>query len=287
VSQKQVFRAPAKISVACPHCGATQKESIHAQTTLCRSCGEHFQIGTVPAPAARTPHAGPGGTGMSILATLARWLPKVRIGERNIRCYQCGHGQKVSTSAKSTMCAKCNSYIELQDYKITSAFSRLLRTQGRLVLTAKGDLASTKAYCSSALIEGNIRGQLFCSGTLEIRRKGRINGAIEADHVLIGRKADVELVRPLHVGQLDVAGRLSADIRAVSGVKISSKGKLRGTVVARSFSVDKGGEFHGQLTIGIPDMSGAELFGGVPDSKENPQLDLELPLQQPLPETGA
>ncbi len=264
-----------------------QVESVYAQTTLCRNCGEHFSVGQTSSSGKPTGTADPSrGFGSMMWATLGRWLPKVRIGERNIRCYQCGHGQRVSTSAKSTMCAKCNSYIEMQDYRITGAFSRLLRTQGRVVVTAKGDLASTKVYCSSALIEGSVRGQLCCSGTLDIRRKGKINGAIEADHVVIGRKADVDFARPLHVGQLEIAGRLRGDILAAGGVKISSKGNLTGTVVARSFSVDKGGEFHGQLTIGMPDMSAAELFGGDPGSKEHSQLDLELPLH-PASETGA
>jgi cytoskeletal protein CcmA (bactofilin family)/ribosomal protein S27E len=52
-----------KAQVLCPHCGATQVESVYAKTTICRSCGRGFKIRAgaskpvAPAPKAARPGA--------------------------------------------------------------------------------------------------------------------------------------------------------------------------------------------------------------------------------------
>ncbi len=201
---------------------------------------------------------------LGLFASLARRFTAPR--ERRIRCFQCRHTQIVSTSATSTICPRCSSYIELQSYKISSAFSRTLRTQGEIVVTPTGELGSSKAYCSSAIIQGNVRGNLICSGEVDVRRRGKISGVIESDKVIIHKRSMVEFVRVMKVHDLEVNGRLDANIIASGTVHISSKGWLKGEVQALGFNVEKGGEFHGSLVIGkqaTPEQG--ELLTSEPD----------------------
>ena len=56
------------------------------------------------------------------------------------RCFECAGEREVPKTATSTLCPKCGAYIDLQDYKISSIYTRSIRTGGRLIITNKGDL---------------------------------------------------------------------------------------------------------------------------------------------------
>ena len=83
-----------------------------------------------------------------------------------VECFECKAKHEVSSAATSTNCPKCSAHIDLRDYKITTSFSRSIRTHGEIHITAKGDLSSTNVICRSALIEGKLR------GNLQLRRNG-------------------------------------------------------------------------------------------------------------------
>src|SRR5439155_1312618 len=83
-------------------------------------------------------------------------------------------------TATSTICPACSAHIDLRDYKISSGFSRTIRTCGNVYLTAKGDLSSSSVICRAALIEGKLRGDLHCVGTATINYAGKIPGRITA-----------------------------------------------------------------------------------------------------------
>ena len=114
-----------------------------------------------------------------------------------VECFECKAKQEVSGTASSTICPACSAHIDLQDYKITTSFSRTIRTQGEVHLTAKGDLSSSSVICRSALIEGKLRGNLQCSDSATINFNGKIPGRLIARHAVIERKADVQFFRRL------------------------------------------------------------------------------------------
>jgi cytoskeletal protein CcmA (bactofilin family) len=140
--------------------------------------------------------------------------------------------------------------MDLRDYKISTAFSRAIRTHGEIHVTSSGDLSSSSVVCRSATIEGKLRGSLQCIEKVEFRAPAKVQGKLTAAAVLIGKKANVQFFRQLQVGSIEVRGKMSGEIVAETVVTIRSGGTLDGNVVARSINVEKGGTFSGQLVIG-------------------------------------
>lgn len=274
-------RSPAKIRVTCKHCGSEQLESQFVKSTVCRTCGAYFDV-KISKEKEGAKAGTPAGAGIQpvkktgMFATmLGGLLPKT--GVYTVECYDCGHRHQVSHSAKSTICTRCSSYMDLQHYKITGPFSRNLKTQGKLTITAKGDFHGAQAIVRDALIVGELRGNLICRGEVRIKKKGKIFGGIDAELIYVEKKSDLLFMRSPHVKNLHVEGRVIASrIYSTGKVSIGKRGFLEGEVIARSFSVEKGGEFSGMLKIGEFDSEevlahlGIEPPGGDDDDRDSP-----------------
>ena len=232
----------AKITVACPACGATQQEPEHARSTFCRKCGKHIGLLKEAEKPAAAEEEGSG-----FMGRLTRLFQ--RDEARHINCLFCNAGQTVSSLAKSGSCVQCGHYLDFRDFKIDGNFSKSIETHGTITITRSGELASSRVACSSAVVLGKVNGNLVCSNTARVRTKGRVLGSIQARQLIIEKKADVEFVRPLHVGSAEINGKISARIFADS-VAINKDGALEGEVTAKSIKIERGGIFHGNLIIG-------------------------------------
>jgi len=251
--------SPAKVSVECPHCGFKQMEYVAAKSTLCRQCGRYFSP-SAPKPGLklRTKEQAAATPGPFGLRKLEGFWNKQRT--RVVACFECKRKHEVSDAAISTNCPGCSAHIDLRDYKITTSFSRSIRTRGEVHLTAKGDLSSTSVICKSALLEGKLRGNLQCEESATINLIGKIPGRLIANYVSVERKADVQCFRRVRVANIDIKGRMSGEIIATGGVNIHKTGVLDGDVTAKSITIDKGGIFFGQLVIGQADLTQAGLL---------------------------
>ncbi len=252
---------------------------------MCRQCGGSY------APSAPRPESKPKlfAKPLPVAADNSSILSKfeglwARKSNAIVECFDCQAKQEVSGTASSTICPACSAHIDLQDYKVTTSFSRTIRTQGEVHLTPKGDLSSSSVICRSALIEGKLRGNLQCSGLATINFNGKIPGRLTARQVIIERRADVQFFRRLNVGTIEIRGRMSGEIIAESEVTIRRGGSLDGDVTARSISVEKGGMFSGQLIIGQGALMQGELLpivapaAGLSEKAEAPTV-----VTQPLP----
>jgi cytoskeletal protein CcmA (bactofilin family) len=229
------------MAAVCPHCGFTQEESIAAKTTFCRKCQGHYSLER-PLAGERSIVKEPG-----LLSRMVRYFTGPK--EREIVCFSCSHKQVLSTEAQSTMCPSCGAYVDLRDFKITGPFGRSVQTAGEVSVSAKGDVTSTRLMCGSATIEGSLRGCIVCTGTASLFVKGRMPGLLEAAHVLVERKADIEFVRVLKTKLFELNGKARARV-AADKVVINKGGWLEGVVYARAIVVEKGGVFTGDLHIG-------------------------------------
>jgi cytoskeletal protein CcmA (bactofilin family) len=128
------------------------------------------------------------------------------------------------------------------------------------IITNKGDLNSNRAICDYAEIQGTMRGNLICSGEVHIRLKGKLSGSIEAKSVHIDKKCEADFVRPIRAELVDIEGIISARIISTGKVVIQKTGRLTGAVFGRGFTVEKGGEFFGELSIGKVEMTQGELL---------------------------
>lgn len=257
-------KSPAKLSVDCPHCGFKQLEYAAAKNTLCRQCGKHFLVSGESV-------ANKPGSLEARAATAAEQLIS-RVGEiwrqgiwrrpriNSVACYDCGTVQELNSAASSTICPSCSVHMDLRDYKITTVFSRAVRTHGNVYVTSAGDLSSSSVICRTAIIEGKLRGTLQCHERLEFRSSAKVQGKLAAPLVVIGKKAKVEFYRQLQVGALEIRGRMSGEVVAETFVTIRKSGVLEGNVVARSINVEKGGSFTGQLVIGPKRYEQGELL---------------------------
>src|SRR5438477_8714489 len=161
-----------------------------AKSSICRQCGRYFSP-FAPKPGLKlrvreeAPAAAPASS--SILGKFEDFWKRQHSSV--IECFECKRKQQVCGTATSTICPACSAHIDLRDYKISSGFSRTIRTCGNVHLTAKGDLSSSSVICRAALIEGKLRGDLHCVGTATINYAGKIPGRISAAHIIVERKA--------------------------------------------------------------------------------------------------
>ncbi len=231
-----------RVNVECPHCGFEQLESLAAQSTICRNCSSHFEI---------KPKGGENATRLKVnvnplVGIVKKTSPDV---QRTVACFACGATHKVSSLAKTTLCPSCGAYIDLQDFEINGLFSRSIRTRGRLVVLPRGDLNCAKAVCGSAVVEGRLRGSLVCEGKAVLKCRGKLSGEIEANHLVIERGAEIEFLRPIRAGRIEIMGKASGKFYCGTEVYIYKKGVLVGAVHAKAFVIDQGGIFVGDMEI--------------------------------------
>jgi cytoskeletal protein CcmA (bactofilin family) len=231
-----------------------------AKSTMCRQCGAHF----VPSAPKLEVRLRPKAEAVESVADPSFFGKLEGFWNKHhssvIECFDCKATQEISSAASSTICPKCSKHIDLRDYKISTSFSRSIRTHGQVHLTTKGDLSSSSVTCHSALIEGKMRGNMNCLGTATINFSGKIPGRLTAEHVVVERKSVVQFFRRVQVKSIEIRGRMTGEIIAEGAVIISRNATLDGNVTAKSISVEKGGIFNGQLIIGSAGLTQAELL---------------------------
>ncbi len=174
------------------------------------------------------------------------------------------HGRRSAPRRNRASCPQCGSYIDLRDFKIAGPFGRSIQTQGEVIITPKGDVAAARIACGSALIEGKLKGTLFCTGIARVKLHGRFLGGIEVKKLVVEKNSDVEFMRPIKVGAIDINGKVSGKIVCDGCVTINKGGTLQGTVHARAINFEKGGTFSGELFIGQPESEMTEQLDDAP-----------------------
>src|ERR1041385_1440054 len=140
---------PDRVSLTCPQCGHQQLEPRTAFSSVCKKCGEHLRVQEILNPAPKTTEAAPEE-------------------RKRINCFECGADLEVPLSAESTMCKKCSRYVDLKDYRITSAVSKNFKTKGAFVVEPKGYIFNTEVMVGDAIIKGRFLGKLVADQSLTI-----------------------------------------------------------------------------------------------------------------------
>jgi len=236
-----------KKPVRCPHCSAEQLEPVHAYSTYCRSCGQHFRIRQDNSP----PTSDIPIRRESLIERIAS--KAVKRAPREVYCYACSTTHEASAYTKHTLCPRCGTSIEVADLVVDRPVTRRVDTRGDLTVTKDGFLSNASSICRNAVVEGKISGRLFCVGNLRLNSSERMTAEFIAREVVIERKANCFLNRKLQAADLVVKGRLCADVVCSGTVHIEKKGYLEGNVLARAIDVKKGGWYEGELRIGAPE----------------------------------
>jgi cytoskeletal protein CcmA (bactofilin family) len=257
-----------------------------AKSTMCRQCGSHFAPSAPKLEVRLRPKDEPAEAAAdpSLFQKIEGYWHKHH--NSVIECFDCKAKQEISSAATSTFCPKCSAHIDLRSYKVTTSFSRSIKTQGEIHITAKGDLSSSSVTCRSALIEGKMRGNLNCLGTATINFVGKIPGRLTAENIVVDRKSDVHFFRRIRVKRIEIRGRMTGEVVADGAVVIHRGALLDGNVTAKSISVEKGGIFMGQLIIGSSGLTQAELLPEVkPAPAAAPEEIAPVTVPHPVPAT--
>ncbi len=204
-----------KVLLACPHCGHQQKEPRSAYSTFCKECGRHLRVQDILSPAPQAPAPAPQ--------------------QRRVACFGCGAELEVPASAESTMCRQCSAYVDLHDYRITSAIGKNFKTKGVFVIEPKGCVINTDSIVGDAVIRGQFRGKLAVERSLTIYPTADIKGSLTASHLIIPLGTHFRWPDSLTVGSAEIAGELAANLRARNSVALKSTARLFGDVHALAF----------------------------------------------------
>lgn len=223
-------KKPAKVLLACPHCGHQQAEPPSAISSVCKKCGQHFHVQEVLHPVAKTEVRGPK--------------------QRHITCFECHAELDVPASAESTMCKKCSRYIDLKDYAINSAVSKNFKTKGAFVIEPKGYVFNTEAVVGDAVIKGRLLGKIFAEKSLTIYSGAEIKGSFKTARLIIPEGNYFYWAEPLQLEHAEIAGELVASLHATGTVVLKSTARLFGDLTAKACVVEAGAVLVGNARIG-------------------------------------
>ena len=203
-----------KVLLTCPHCG-------HQQTESRDGLFHHLQE-------MRTTPARPGNSA-SAAARRRHAAPK----QKHITCFECGAELVIPASAESTMCKRCSQYVDLHDYRITTAIAKNFKTKGAFIVELKGYVFNTESIVGDAVIRGKFHGKLAALGSLTIYSTADIKGSLTAAHLIIPAENHFRWPDPIKVGSAEIAGELAANLRAQDTVTLKSTARFFGNVDAK------------------------------------------------------
>jgi cytoskeletal protein CcmA (bactofilin family) len=223
-------KKPAKILLACPHCGNQQAEPPSAISSVCKKCGKHFHVQEVLKPTPKAETRGPD--------------------RRLITCFECHAELDVPASAESTMCKKCSRYVDLKDYVINSAVSKNFKTKGNFVIEPKGYLFNTETLAGNVVLKGRFLGKLFAEQSLTIYSTAEIKGSFKTARLIIPEANHFRSAEPLQVESAEIAGELVGTLKATGTVILKATARMFGDVAAKACVVEAGAIVTGQFRIG-------------------------------------
>lgn len=218
------------VLVACPHCGHQQPEPRAAFSTNCKKCGRHYHVQKALNPAQKK---------------TARALDL-----RRIVCFECGAELDIPVSAESTMCKRCSRYLDLHDYRITSAVSKNFKTKGAFVVEPKGYVFNTETFAGEIVIKGKFHGKLAAEHSLTIYSTAEIKGSFTAAHLIIPAENNFRWPEIIKVGSAEIAGELAASLHATGTVILKSTARFFGNIDAAKLVVEAGAVVVGKMNIG-------------------------------------
>lgn len=218
-----------RVPLTCPHCGHEQLEPRTAFSSVCKKCGQHLRVQEILKPARPAAESAPE--------------------RKTITCFDCGAALEVPVSAESTMCKRCSHYVDLKDYRITSAVSKNFKTKGAFVVEPKGYVFNTEVVVGSAVIRGRLHGKLNADA-LTVYSTAEIKGSFKAAHLIIPAENHFRWKDPISVRSGEIAGELAADLQVEATMVLKSTARLFGNVAAKNLIVEEGAVVVGNIQIG-------------------------------------
>jgi cytoskeletal protein CcmA (bactofilin family)/ribosomal protein S27E len=186
-------RKPSVLEVECPHCHATQSESVAAISTNCRSCGRYFKL----------------------VARTEMRVPRAPKEMREVLCVKCGAMNLVPSAALSTQCTRCSHYLELGNKVVKGVQTGKIHAYDDVLFAEGCSFKGMEAIGRHLEIRGKVFSKLRGMEEIVAMPGSSVSGELHAPVVRIEHGADVkvqilECDRLLVSGAVEISGRLTA-----------------------------------------------------------------------------
>lgn len=167
-----------------------------------------------------------------------------KVPTREVECYECGRRSHVPTSAMTATCIHCHAALQMHDVELKADSSELtVRTLGDVTVAPDAQLSQLSIVCRNMTVFGKISGSLRCTGQLRFRESVVLTEPLRARRIVVDCGYTVECTAPVSALEVEVYGRLKADIRAAGVIRVMRGALLCGACEAKDIVVEPGGHY--------------------------------------------
>lgn len=148
------------------------------------------------------------------------------------------------------MCKRCSAYVDLKDYRITSAVSKNFKTKGNFVVEQKGYVFNTEAVVGDAVIKGRFLGKLFAERSLTIYSTAEIKGSFTAGRLIIPEGNHFRWNMLITAGAVEIGGEIVANLRVKGTALLKAAARVFGDIEAKSLAIEEGAVVIGNFRVG-------------------------------------
>ncbi len=172
----------------------------------------------------------------------------------NLVCFQCGYRFQLSGHTPHTLCPKCRTKIQLNDFPIAKTWTENMALhRGTIHILPEGRVIDGELIARHIILEGAVEGgTVQALETLEVRKGARLNEAsLQASNLLICAFAEVCLSLDATYRNVTVYGSLLVKKLHVTGSLILLEdSEFIGELHGREVYVEEGSNMHARVYIG-------------------------------------
>ncbi len=174
--------------------------------------------------------------------------------ENRIVCYECGYEFRMTGKVARLACSKCHILLDTGDHVVDSVWTEDLKTVGTIRIVEGGAIQGGVIIANDVVLAG---------GTIS---GGRVNAVkclvlehhnpfsrdfVTARDLRIAEGVSVATETELTYREVELAGRLSASLKAVERLIIRETGCLVGKVQTPSLVVEDGAGLLAEIDVGV------------------------------------
>ncbi|PTX97613.1 hypothetical protein DB346_21735 [Verrucomicrobia bacterium LW23] len=179
----------------------------------------------------------------------------VRLPKENrvLKCPACEWSCRVVSSAMSSQCENCGTYLDLRNYRIVGANGDPIFTFGSVEFASTAQYRSWEVVADQIFVAGRVHSGLRAFTSIELQERGSVRGCQRAPLIRVAERADVVAVR-IEADTLDVQGVLRADTIVLTGTLKVHPGAavVAREIICGGLDVARGAALQGKLTTQLP-----------------------------------
>lgn len=175
--------------------------------------------------------------------------------KRLVICYSCGYSHTVSGQMHHSFCPKCKTQLNTADVTVAGRHVEDILTIGNVTISPDADFAEGVSITGQRIIlDGDVTHvkSITATESLEMRSNAKFRG--ESIHnisgkVIVAAEHEVVLESPFACRELEVMGKLAANVSVTASARICPGGMLHGSFRGPSLLVEDGGGLVGDIDL--------------------------------------